>query len=199
MATLPGVATSSASTRRPFTAEEDAKLIEAMSANGASAGWDYVATQMPGRSPRQCRERWVGYLSPDIRVEPWTDVEDQHLLNEVSRVGYTWTTIALSFSGRSSNDIKNRWYSHLKDIAVRGPDGQWRIARDANGMIVGQKKKRTRKLVSAYDAAVARGKDRRRSTLIVRELQIPMPGRLFGENFQLPPLLPRSPGSGGPG
>lgn len=76
--------------------------------------WDFVAAQLPGRSSRQCRERWVNYLSPYIRHDPWNEKEDRELVEKVNEVGHSWSTIGKCFNGRSENDVKNRWYSHLK-------------------------------------------------------------------------------------
>jgi hypothetical protein len=139
-------------TRKPFAIFEDARLIELVNHLG-QASWDVIAAQMPGRSARQCRERWINYLSPDIRVGPWTEVEDYILLNQVVHLGTRWTAIARSLNGRSDSDVKNRWYSHLKDVSYQRPDGTWAIQRDGDGSIAFPKKKRRHNIVSPYAAA----------------------------------------------
>jgi hypothetical protein len=106
-----------ASSRRAFTPEEDVKLL-AILREFPSAAWDVVAAAMPNRSARQCRERYVNYLSPDIRVGPWTEFEDRMLIDKVNELGHQWACIGQDFHGRSENDVKNRWYSHLKFRAV---------------------------------------------------------------------------------
>jgi hypothetical protein len=138
--------------RNPFTTEEDARLIEVVNSLGLMHGWDLIAAHLSGRTARQCRERWIEYLSPSIRVGPWTQSEDQMLLDEISKVGHKWTVIAQVFNGRSSSDIKNRWYSHLKKISFLGYDGIWRLCRERS--IIGQKPKPSRKFVCAYEAAL---------------------------------------------
>jgi hypothetical protein len=178
--------------RRPFTIEEDAKLVDLVELLDSSRGWDAISARMPGRSPRQCRERWVGYLSPAIRVEPWTEAEDELLLSEISKFGHRWTTIAEHFNGRSGNDVKNRWYSHLKDITAPGPDGNYHICRDGDGNVLGQKKKRHRKLVSAYKVAA----DRAGQSPALKPEKVfflPIEPMAFGflSSIYLPPLLPR--------
>jgi hypothetical protein len=115
-------------------------------------------------------------------------MEDHQLLAEISQLGSKWTLIAERFNGRSSNDVKNRWYTHLKDISVRGEDGEWRIVRDSDGSIVGQKKKRKRRLVSAFDAAVDRNRRQHQKTFEVTFHPLAL---LNDQPFQLPPLLPR--------
>lgn len=76
--------------------------------------WAVLGRQLGGRSARQCRERWVNYLAPTIRNEPWTEDEDRLLVEKINELGHSWTTICHFFNGRSENDVKNRWYSHLK-------------------------------------------------------------------------------------
>jgi hypothetical protein len=56
----------------------------------------------------------VNYLSPSIRAGPWTEGEDRLLLELINARGFAWSAIGVAFNGRSDNDIKNRWYSHLK-------------------------------------------------------------------------------------
>jgi hypothetical protein len=77
-------------------------------------GWDAVAQHFQGRTARQCRERWVNYLSPQVRIAPWTIEEDQLLCSQVAELGHAWTLISRAFYGRSENDVKNRWYTHLQ-------------------------------------------------------------------------------------
>lgn len=76
--------------------------------------WEALGRQLGGRSARQCRERWANYLAPTIRNEPWTDDEDRLLVEKINELGHCWATIGHFFNGRSENDVKNRWYSHLK-------------------------------------------------------------------------------------
>jgi hypothetical protein len=47
-----------------WTAEEDAKLIEAVTEHGNK--WSQVAAMVPGRFRNQCRQRWARHLDPTI-------------------------------------------------------------------------------------------------------------------------------------
>jgi hypothetical protein len=132
--------------RRPFTVEEDALLIELLSRGDLKEGWQYVASQVKGRSARQCRERWCGYLAPGIRMEPWTEAEDRLLVARISQFGHQWTRIAKDFNGRSGNDTKNRWYSHLKEMTCRMPDGSLQLMNGADPFMSSMKRKRKRKI-----------------------------------------------------
>jgi hypothetical protein len=87
----------------------------------------------PGGSLRQCRERWSEYLNPDLRTDPWTDDEDDLLLRQIELSGNRWTAIAASFDRRSANDIKNRWYTHLRSFVFRTIEGKLEFYRGFNG------------------------------------------------------------------
>jgi hypothetical protein len=102
-----------ATPRRMFTAAEDAQLLRIVDANPGQP-WEMIASQMGHRSARQCRERYANYLAPSLRVADWTAAEDSLLLEKINELGSAWAVIRLCFNGRSENDIKNRWYSHLR-------------------------------------------------------------------------------------
>lgn len=76
--------------------------------------WTMIASHMPGRSPRQCRERFKKYLSPNVNNSPWTYSEDMLLLHLINQFGNRWAQISVYFPGRTDSNIKNRWYKHLK-------------------------------------------------------------------------------------
>ncbi|OHT10456.1 hypothetical protein TRFO_20270 [Tritrichomonas foetus] len=123
--------------RKKFTTDEDARLIEII--NGMKdnfEGWDVVSSLMETRTSRQCRERWISYLSPSIRVEEWNDEEDQLLIELVERYGKKWLDVSAFFDGRSTSDVKNRWYSHLRNETAK------------------PKRKRNTKIVSKYKEAI---------------------------------------------
>jgi hypothetical protein len=114
--------------RRRFQPEEDALLTRIMSEEPA-LGWDAVAKRLAGRNARQCRERWLHYLSPQVRTGPWTPAEEAFLIALMNEHGHSWSVIRQRFNGRGENDIKNRWYSHLQYEAVLC-DGRLMLARD---------------------------------------------------------------------
>jgi hypothetical protein len=187
----PAGANRSPTYRRPFTVQEDAALVGLIDGATEAISWERVAGHIPGRTARQCRERWIGYLSPTIRVEPWTDAEDQQLLDEVAMFGHQWTVIADHFHQRSGNDVKNRWYTHLRSIALLRPDGRYQLPRGPDGRVLTQQKKRNRALVVPYDAAVDHAA---RSGALPSIMHLPIPptsAALFpSQEMELPPLLP---------
>jgi hypothetical protein len=129
---------------RVFTPQEDAMLAELVAEHPAGS-WMDIAAVLPGRSARECRERWNEYLNPDLRVEPWTEDEDDLLLRQIEAFGHQWTLIAGAFSRRSSSDVKNRWHSHLRYCSAVGAAGRMELLKDANGIRVRGPSRRGRK------------------------------------------------------
>jgi hypothetical protein len=80
----------------------------------------------------------MNYLSPTVRTGPWTEPEDRLLVQQVNVLGFMWSVIAHYFNGRSDNDVKNRWHSHLKYETVI--DGG-RYVLPADGVVRGRKKR----------------------------------------------------------
>lgn len=68
------------------------------------------------RQGKQCRERWINFLSPDIKKSPWSAKEDLHLLRLQNDIGNKWAEISKHIEGRTENQVKNRFNSMIKKI-----------------------------------------------------------------------------------
>ena len=66
------------------------------------------------KSSKQCRERWVNSLSPNINKGIWTEKEEKILFLTQLKIGNKWSELAKFLPGRSENDIKNHFYSKLR-------------------------------------------------------------------------------------
>ena len=86
--------------RRKFTPEEDQQLRLLVEENGAHK-WDYIAASMPGRTGRQCRDRYQNYLCPGISRDEWTQEEERLLLEKHAEYGPQWAKISKFFQGRT--------------------------------------------------------------------------------------------------
>lgn len=106
--------------RTLFTPAEDEKLRSLVQTYGTNA-WMMIASQLPTRSARQCRERYNTYLSPNIDNSPWTYQEDRLLVRKVLECGSKWSTIRSFFGNRTVNNIKNRWNTVLRRLKTREP------------------------------------------------------------------------------
>ena len=98
--------------RSAFTFQEDCLLSNLVMMFG-NQKWDIISSCMIERTPRQCRERWKSYLSPGLSNGPWSEQEDNLLLDLYYQYGTKWVTISKYFQGRSDSNVKNRWYTHL--------------------------------------------------------------------------------------
>jgi hypothetical protein len=112
-----GEFTAAASAQRPFACnrfspEEDQQLRELVAQHGINnyGAWMLIASHMPGRSSRVCRERWRNYLSSDLNSSPWSPKKDALLLQKYQEFGPKWTQIATFFTGRTDVNCRKRWH-----------------------------------------------------------------------------------------
>ena len=73
--------------------------------------WRAVSRKVPTRTGKQCRERWINHLSPEISKAKWTTEEDNVLLRLGRRFPNSWAYIARHLPNRSQNHVKIRWKS----------------------------------------------------------------------------------------
>lgn len=96
-----------APTRRwAFTPAEDIQLRNLVKQYGSN-DWQRISSFMENRTARQCRERWINYLTPS--APPWTPEEDHQLKTLVDTFGAKWTLLEKFFSRRSDTALKNRY------------------------------------------------------------------------------------------
>jgi hypothetical protein len=91
-----------------FAPFEDSLLIDAVQTHGHS-DWALIATLIPGRNARQCRERWTNYVNPHLTHTAWTEADDEILLQKFAELGSKWHIIAGFFNGRGKNAVRNRF------------------------------------------------------------------------------------------
>ena len=99
----------------PWSIEEDNKLMAWVQEKGP-VKWAQCAQLIPGRSGKQCRERWFNNLNPNVKKGDWTPEEDDLIFKLYVNYGSSWSKIALHFKDRTENSIKNRFYSTIRKL-----------------------------------------------------------------------------------
>ena len=94
--------------RHKFSAEEDQRLKDLVAELGES-NWNEISARLGNRTPRQCRERFRNYLSPNISNDPWNNDDDERLRKLFKQYGPKWSLIATYFPNRSDVNVKNHW------------------------------------------------------------------------------------------
>ncbi|GMH29822.1 hypothetical protein Nepgr_031665 [Nepenthes gracilis] len=97
-----------------WTVEEDLLLQQYIGKYG-EGNWHQIP-QLTGlnRCRKSCRLRWLNYVRPNIKRGQFTIDEVDLLIRLHKLLGNRWSLIAGRLPGRTANDIKNYWNTHIK-------------------------------------------------------------------------------------
>ncbi|XP_050269985.1 transcription factor MYB114-like [Quercus robur] len=96
-----------------WTEEEDILLKQCIQKYGEGK-WHLVPVSAGlNRCRKSCRLRWLNYLKPNIKRGNFAADEVDLMLRLHKLLGNRWSLIAGRLPGRTANDVKNYWNTHL--------------------------------------------------------------------------------------
>ncbi|KAK4391595.1 Transcription factor [Sesamum angolense] len=99
--------------------EEDMILKKYVESHG-EGNWTVVAKKSGlVRSAKSCRLRWKNYLRPNIKRGMMSEDERDLIIRLHKLLGNRWSLIAGRLPGRTDNEVKNYWNTHLNKRASR--------------------------------------------------------------------------------
>jgi len=106
-----------------WTKEEDQRLVAYIKAHGEGCWRSLPKAAGLLRCGKSCRLRWINYLRPDLKRGNFTEEEDELIIKFHELFGNKWSLFAGRLPGRTDNEIKNYWNSHLSRRAADFRDG----------------------------------------------------------------------------
>lgn len=98
----------------PWTAAEDAILIEYVRKHG-EGNWNAVQKNSGlSRCGKSCRLRWANHLRPNLKKGSFSPEEERLILELHAKLGNKWARMAAQLPGRTDNEIKNYWNTRVK-------------------------------------------------------------------------------------
>ncbi|XP_010446672.1 PREDICTED: myb-related protein 308-like [Camelina sativa] len=103
----------------PWTPEEDEKLVGYIQMHGPGKWRTLPRNAGLRRCGKSCRLRWTNYLRPDIKRGEFSLQEEETIIQLHRLLGNKWSAIAIHLPGRTDNEIKNYWNTHIKKKLLR--------------------------------------------------------------------------------
>ncbi len=91
---------------------EDDKLLSLYEKYGKN--WAAISKEMPHRTGKQIRDRFLNSLDTKFERGKFTEEEDQTIIKYYKIYGNSWAKIAKKLKTRTGDMVKNRFYSSLK-------------------------------------------------------------------------------------
>jgi myb proto-oncogene protein len=103
-----------------WTEEEDQLLAHLISEMGTK--YTEIALSLPGRTGKQCRNRWLMTLDPALSKRPFSEEEYKVILKENQRLGNNWKAISDNLPGRTGALIGTHFHHVVMPKIMRYMD-----------------------------------------------------------------------------
>ncbi|KAK2458106.1 transcription factor MYB17 [Trifolium repens] len=108
--------------RGAWTPEEDQALVDYINKHGYGSWRTLPKHAGLTRCGKSCRLRWINYLRPGIKRGSFTSEEETTIIQLHAMLGNRWAAIASQLQGRTDNEIKNYWNTHLKKRVLQSEE-----------------------------------------------------------------------------
>ncbi|KAL1160802.1 hypothetical protein V6Z11_A07G088800 [Gossypium hirsutum] len=104
--------------------------------NGIKCLLELTSSAGLNRCRKSCRLRWLNYLKPNIKRGHFAADEVDLIIRLHNLLGNRWSLIAGRLPGRTANDVKNYWNTHLlkKNIDTSEVSNNVVLANDRNNV-----------------------------------------------------------------
>ncbi|XP_068643087.1 MYB-like transcription factor 4 [Aristolochia californica] len=102
-----------------WSKHEDEKLIDYIRNHGEGCWRSLPQAAGLLRCGKSCRLRWINYLRPDLKRGNFAEDEEDLIIKLHALLGNRWSLIAGRLPGRTDNEVKNYWNSHLRRKLIK--------------------------------------------------------------------------------
>ncbi|XP_019154715.1 PREDICTED: transcription factor MYB90-like [Ipomoea nil] len=120
-----------------WTEQEDNLLRKYIQEFGEGKWHQVPAKAGLNRCRKSCRLRWLNYLRPDIKRGDFAWDEVDLIIRLHKLLGNRWSLIAGRLPGRTANDVKNYWNTHLKKTAEFGMPSRRQQENGRGNIVIG--------------------------------------------------------------